>query len=1005
MLLVTVSMTMLSVVAMRQQQAHADFIQHVLCTWGTDDASASENADDDGDYSPSPVRMIYQLSQTEDLAKSLVYKSEVGAESALGNDSWPNVLTRKDFDKATLDIVNTSNATKTKYTPYDLYGFSSLKWTGYQGEWNWIKVYYCGASGTGDDAKDPEDQKLNLYYPDRNRPRDQYADRFSSSDPRVQLKGVNTAEIYRNNFTLNIANFIFSITKTVVALNNAFIELSFSNVASDMGLDKVASSIMTNLMNGLFLPMVVFMIALTGCYIAYKALFKRQTTEALKEFAKVLLCLFLGYLVLAMPTVFANLANDVGITMQYIVMSATTSTIKGSSSEMCSTTVTASTVKKDDSLSLFKNGHFNTKGIQNWGANLSNATGRTLSCQYWRIFAVIPWSLGQYGTDVNNLYASGYAEQNGKEMNPNGTQGDWVGLAAVPLGDGQVSHNWAIYQISAQSKNHIPSTIADAKTGEIKNENKLEYKNVDQVQRSGRIIDSTNGDWWRVVDAVSGYDTVNQDGSTKSSTTSINTAVKKAKAAVDAGGQGTDSASMIASAYTSAGIKLSSSSVGSLANDAKTAGFHKITGANLNTGDGLKPGDILIGGGQAAMYYGSKSTLSSSGTGGLSGFTEAWRMGTGGSASSVSGSSSSDAIAFAGSDDLLRYTKLDGANLTDYWSNWIGGNAANRVSVAIMSLIALVALIIPLFLGATLIILACGSVILMAFLPVVLLMGLWAGPGSQIVKEYIQMIWSVVTKRIAFGMLYVIILVLTSKIFSGVTGSMDYLKSIILTLFVSYAVYANKDKLARMFTSAMGAVQNNTLERVGSKATGMMTGAGKFAGGAVGGAALGAVKRQKIYAQDANGEYKRDKWGNRIVTGKARYGSINSKGEAVHGTVKQILNGARRGASGSMKTRTKMGLYQSEFGRQLLHTNDQIKSIKNRNAVRNELINSGKTPDQINEALRERIGEPCSICNNSFLPEELTMYSTPNGSYYVCDQCASDYGIGSGADIEAIIGI
>lgn len=980
-----------------RQEASAGFVQHILCTWG------SSNTDESSDsYSPSPVRMIYQITQTEDLEKAVISKSEVGAEATNGNDSWPNVLTRKNFDKATLDIVNTSNATKTKYTPYDLYGFSSLKWSGYQGEWNWIKVYYCGASGSGDDEKAPEDQKLNLYYPNRNRPLDQYADRFSTSDPRVQLKAVNVMETYGNNMTLNIANFLFSITKTIVALNNTFIELSFSNVAKDMGLDTVASDIMSNLLNGLFKSLAVMMIGLTGAYMVWKGLLKRQFMEALKDLARVLVCFFLGFLMMAMPTTFSNLPNDVGVGLQYIVMSAMTNTIQGSSSEICSTTVTAATVKKDPNTQIVKNGKINTAGIQKWMGDLSSATGRTLSCQYWRIFAVIPWSIGQYGTDISNLYADGYVESGGKEINPNGVQGDWVGSAAVPVGDGQVLHNWAIYQISAQSKNHIPSTIADAKTGKIANENKVSYSNVDQLQKSGRIIDNTDGDWWRVVDAVSGYDTVSSDDGSKSSVTGVNEAVSKAQDMVNSGSQGSDPAAFIVKAYGAAGIKIGSSNMSNLTKNLEAAGLHKLSGVDLSSGSGLKPGDVLVSGGTAVMYSGSKSTLGSNGGGSLNGgFTEAWRMGTGGSSSGVAGSRAEDAVAFAGSDEMLRYSKLPGADTTEWWNNWIGGNAGGRIAVAIMSLFALIALIIPLMLGATLIMLACGSVILMAFAPVVLLMGLWAGPGSKISHEFLQMMWSIISKRIAFGMLYVLTLVLTSRIFSGVTGSGGYMKAILLTLFVSYAIYANKDKLVSIFTSAMGAVKNNTLERVGQKMTGLMGGSAKFAGAVAGGAALGAIKREKVYATDSNGEYKRDRWGNRIVTGKTRLGSVDKNGKAVHGTFKQILHGASQGASTGLKTRTKMGLYRTEFGRQLLRTEQDTKAIKNRNSMRARLKASGVTESQIDQKIRDIMGHPCAICEKMYMPTELTQY----GQYEVCNQCIEDYGITSKEDVEAVIGV
>jgi hypothetical protein len=1000
-LVMTALSSSLVIAGVGQQQADADLIRHVLCTWGTDNADDSESSDS-SDYSPSPMRMIYQITQTEDLQKNLVSKSEVGAEAESGNDSWPNALTRKDFDAATLSIVNTQNGGGKKYTPYDLFGFSPLKWTGYQGEWNWIKVYYCGANGTGDDDKAPEDPELNLYYPNRNRPLDQYADRYSSSDPRVKLKGSPVIATFNNNFALNIANSIFWVTKSLVAVNNTFISLSFSNVAGAMGLDDVAASIMKNLLNGLFVPLAAFMILLTGGYLAWKAIAKRQFASAMKDLAQVLVCFFLGYLMLAMPTIFANLANTAGSALQYIAMSAMTNTIQGGSSEMCSTDLTSTTVKKDASLDLFKNGKINVDGIQGWADNLTNGTSRTMTCQFWRVFTLIPWALGQYGTNVDNLYASGYAEGSGSEINPKGVQGDWTGLAAVPLGDGQVMHNWAVYQISAQSKDHIPSTIADPKTGKIENKDKVNYTSVDQIQKSGRIIDSTNGDWWRVADVVSGYDTINQsDSKNHSSVTTVNKAVGKAQDSVNSGSQNKDQVGFIIDSYNAAGISIKQSDLNGLPNALTNAGFHKIdAGVNYDTGSGLRPGDVLIGSGRVAIYNGVSSVLSSAGSGGMGAYDQAYRLGTGGSASSVPGSTADDQIAFAGSDELLRYEKMPGAEVTSYWNDWIGGNAWGRIGIAFMSIIALVGLIVPLFLGGALVLLACGSVILMAFAPVVLLMGLWAGPGSQIVSQYLQMLWAIIVKRVSYGLLYVIVLVLTSKVYDSITGMMDYLKSIMLAIFIGYAIYSNRDKLVQMFMRMMHASENSTMSRVGSKMTGMITGTGKFAGAVAGGAALGTVKRKKIYAMESDGKtFKTDKWGNKIVTGKERYGATDRHGNAVHGTFKQIMHGAARGASTGFKTQGKMAMYKTSMGRQINQIGNQAKSIKNRNDVRAKLRAEGFKGD-VDQELRERTGQPCIICEKKFFWEELTEY----GGYYVCDNCRDENAISSIEDIEAIVG-
>ena len=1007
-LLMTVFAMFASVAASRiQREAKADIISHIFCTWGTDNPEDSEgDGKKNDDYNPSPVRMMYQISQTEDLQKNLVYKSQVGAESVDANHSWPNVMTGKDFDAATLDIVNTQNHTDKKYTPYDLFGFAGLKWSGYQGEWNWIKVYYCGSNGKGDDEKAPEDQKLNLYYPGRNRPKDQYADRFNSQDPRVQLRSASSIGIFFNNLTLNIANTLFTITKSIVALNNVFIQKSMSNVADDLGFDKIASSIMVNLVNGLFLPLMGLMMVMTAMYIAYYGLLKRQFHKAVTSLAKALVCVFAAFIILAMPTTVANLPNDIGIVLQYFVMAATSNTISGSSNDMCATDSTVANVTSDKGLEPFKNGRVNNEGISKWMSSLSEDMSRSLTCEYWNIFAVMPWTLGQYGTNMDQLYAKGKAPQGKAELNPKGSQGDWVGLAAVPLGNNQVANNWGLYQISAQSETHIPSTIADAKDGKIeKKQGENPYTNIEQVYKSGRRIDQTAGDWWRVVDALSGWDTMsNEDEDPDAATSDQSGGLKKMiewarKTAADdshgysqvrrMGNPDYDCSSFVSFALKHAGFNVNVFSTANEAAELKKAGFKEITkDVNIKTGDNMLPGDIVMSSSHTEIYLGDHKSIGAhmDENGGITGaqggdqkgdeisednysgnYTQAFRLGDGMPDSGTS---------FAASNDLLRYQKKDGADTTEYWNAWIGANSMARIMTALMSMVGLIAILIPLLLGAAIVVLSVASVIVVAFIPVVLLFGMWAGKGDQIISQYIQLIWSLITKRVAYGGVYMIVLILTSKIMGSITGNFGYMKSILLTVLFSIAIYKNRTKLVDLFMKGMGAASNATANRIGAKMVGGAKAVGKSVGSIGVGGALGVVHKKKLYEKDAQGNYKLDKWGNKIqardANGKrqyARLGDTTKKGKP-RNKVSRAFHGMTQGMGSSVKSQMNMLTQRSDVLRQIRQTDDEVHGTGQGTRF-------------------------CVICNQSKDPGEVQEYDAGD----VCESCAEEWGIYSNDDL------
>ena len=480
--------------AMSVQDSSADLVQWFMCN-GSDD-----------DNNPSLRKMLYEKVNSEDFERYAFFKSEVNAEAESATQSLANVISGNNYDKVQTDILNTGNATSTKYTVYDRFGFSGMKFTDYNGEWNYYKVYYCRANGQGTgDSKATSDAKLNAYYTNRDRPMDTYSGKSSSLDPRSR-QGTSFA----NNWNLVITNFLFSITKMLTALLNGLLSLSMTDVATKLGVtDYVAGhggtqGIYGMLFRNLFMQMITIMVVLTAVYMIAKGLVQGHQRAAWGGLITTLLCLIAGFVLMSRPLFFVNLPNTIGMVGQEIALSGISSvTTSGGDGDICTSSGSKDYDVTDASVS--SNIASDKKSVSKQLSDMGSAVRRNLECEYYKVFTLQPYALGQYGTTYSNLYAEGKAASGGKTLG-NTTSSSYTGLAPVPLGNKKVINNWVIYQISTQSSNHIGSDTIDQSTGKMtKPDSSSKYKSASQYESQLVKADQTNTDWWRVVDALANY--------------------------------------------------------------------------------------------------------------------------------------------------------------------------------------------------------------------------------------------------------------------------------------------------------------------------------------------------------------------------------------------------------------------------------------------------------------------------------------------------------------------
>lgn len=777
-----------------EKAAKADLWQYVICSF--DDWIAGDNADN-----PRVIHWFYENIMTDDTPRDWYFKSNANGYAQDVSFSLENLLSGKDYAKPQLDILNTSNNTSTRYTVYDRFGLAGLNFTNYDGEWNWWKIYYCRANdkGYGDDRK-PEDGHLNDFYKGRDRPMDTWGARFSSRDPRVKQR--SNFFLFVNNYSLTIANVIFGVAKSIVGLGNAMIEYSLRDFPSQIGfVDLIAkdNGIYMNLFNNLFFGMIGIMCLITGFYMLWKGMIHKQMREAVAGLLQFVLCFSVGVVMMVFPKFFVSLPNNMALVGQNIAMQALSAVEQKEdiSSTICKTSTSGSgsslPQQTDVSTDLAASANEFAKELE----RSSDAMIRMIECEYYRIFALTPYSLAQYGTNYKNLFAPEHVEDSdGKSIDqavPDGASSIWryqaqyAGDAAVPVGNGQFVHNWAVYQISTQTTNHISSVNIDMDSG-------------DTVSGLG-----------------SGASTADSTGKTGDSTGS------------DAG-----------------------STASEPSKDASGASADSGDGSITPAGAGADDKDSVKGKYKSPAEYSGKLTKISGAN------TDWWRV--------------VDALANYKSktdkkntNDSATQTSQDHAALNidvkylpvSYWNTWIGGSPMHRIMVSILATgFAIVGMSGVIALGLCLMAYSLACVMIMAFAPVALTFGLWAGEkGKYALRRFWQLLSAAVTKRIILGVIFVVMSLFIIKASAAIVDTTSYFKTMLLICVLSVVFAKNKSKIARMLAVALntnsgggmdiGAALENKANR------GISIGANGLRGGVIGqtrgvgfmrGAAIGAGK-------------------------------------------------------------------------------------------------------------------------------------------------------------------
>jgi hypothetical protein len=363
--------------------------------------------------------------------------------------------------------------------PFDRFGVAGLKFTAYNGEWKHVVIDACNTEGAV-----PQDPKAGVFYEGRLEPRSTWEDIGNSADIRTKQFGKGFGTQFGISMADLFANGIFTVTKTIVVVTIGLINFAFSDIVETMGLNKLIAGeaggdggIFGILFNGIFTPLIVIVFAVTGGHIFWNGIIKRQYRSSMTALIRSLALFIIAIIISASPLTYITLPNKIAVAGQAIILTAMNSGLSGGNG-LCSTDI----------------GQFKTNLVNNPNAEAqdiltesSTSIRSAVGCQFWQTFLLKPWAEGQFGTSWNNLYAKGkipsWAPSSTSSALTNSNE-SMVGDAAVPMGNGSIINNWALFQISTETNAHSP------------------------IGHEGERSKYTSGvanDWWRIVDAFANY--------------------------------------------------------------------------------------------------------------------------------------------------------------------------------------------------------------------------------------------------------------------------------------------------------------------------------------------------------------------------------------------------------------------------------------------------------------------------------------------------------------------
>lgn len=825
--------------------SHADIHSWLLCEgpWG------DEN-------NKKLVKNLYQAGNTELIPYLLSSKASL-ATSETDNNPFNKVLEMGGYK------FGAENKSKSK-SPFDEFGFRGIQYSSYIGEWKYYNIDACKTNKENTVSGD-----YGEYYNGRLDPLTTYAERFSSTDPRVQ-------QLENNKYILSLktmlSNIFLNINKFFISIGLALIGLTFSDISDVLGItNDFTQSTFKSLYSNFFVPLEYLMFLLSAFYVFWHGIIKREYRQSLiNGLLKPLLVLFVSTIFILYPNA-TTLPNKIVTLGQTVIISSLGHSVTSKSSDdICASS--DGLEKLSESKDLLNSAGDSMRSI--------------LGCRMWKEFVFKPWVKGQWNTDDY------------KKLNKlDNINSKWVKEPKVKLGEREIT-NWAVYQLSIQSGLHIPTD------GEWSS-----------------YVNGLDKDWYRIVDALSNYDEevirygeggYSSDGDSSggggSRSSSAEAFFKENGESAKKIGQesGLYASVMLAQAalessygkspsgdYNYFGIKCFNSNCKYLQTREVYGGVSKVIRDGFQNFESKEAGwegyaMFIWGKGAAVDYTGASKAKSPTPQAAITAIKNAGyatdpnyipmimsiintydltkydtpdknptkpdkyhKYGS----SSGGGSSSSDSSSGGSSGNYKVVKQIDSKPLAQ-WDYWVGNIQGARMGESLLAtLFGIVGIIGPLVLSAIASAYGIGITLLTMIAPFFLLLGLWSGKGNTVMTDYLGLLLSTMYKKVIASFLVVLSVILTSTIMEQINSIGIFKAMIYMTIIAIILVKKHQEIL-----NTIGRVNLGSMNFEGfTKGLGMIKNTAKFTAKGTMSAVAGYQGASKIISDDDpnKGKYKR----------------------------------------------------------------------------------------------------------------------------------------------------
>lgn len=801
------------------------------------------------------MKAMYNFRMTEEIPFLLKSKSAYGGEIDLVSDSLNKLLEvtgQKSFEETNEEILGrklykstttgvddggetddaggeTNSNGGTHVTPFDRFGMSGMKYSGYIGEWKYFSVDPCAENPK------PLDTQTNLFYENRLVPQATFETRASSVDYRSVLH----VELGWNDpidraFYVVLANWVFNATKLFVAMTLAFINLSFVDITTIVGLDKILagnpdtgeSGLFNMLFDNIFMSLIVMVVSFSALRLFWISFGKRQVRMAMTDLARTIALFVAAIIISSNPTFWIAIPNNVAIIMQSVIANGVAGNIKGSN-EICSLDYGT-----NDDVELLQNEIDDVTDTENnvglmeqIGQNARSAIG----CSFWQMFLFKPWVEAQFGTDWNNLWAVGkmpdWAKNNGgTELLSGEDNQKMVGDAAVPMGGGEVLNNWALFHLSTQTNAHAPI----GKDGEV-----------------GQYSNGRNNDWWRIIDVLINYEEEPGKANLNTETGEVTpetpaepeTPTPPADTGIGSTGNGRiaypiDGVTNYTSPFgmrkhpvtgvyklhtgvdfgVPCGTPIKAAGSGEVIRagmvsgyggyvviqhnaDTTTAYAHmEKSGIKVKVGDKVRAGDVIALVGTTGYSTGCHLHFEVKHKGEWSN-PDPWFKGKGGGSTdlTVGGTSTLNNI------EVVYGVPKDNP-ISEHFDTWAGQNAKDRLWASVSSLaFAIVGLSSPFIFAILTTAYGILLSIIIAVAPIFFLIGAWGGQGWNICKQWFGWVVNTVVKRVVTAAMMILSIIVVSNVIK-IMQEDGWWKGFILLVVMSLVLIIARKRMIELFS-------------------------------------------------------------------------------------------------------------------------------------------------------------------------------------------------------------